>query len=182
MSLPLPERPTRRARPVYLTDDETVCLDRAAKTMGLKRGPFLRAVALYRAGWQGYSGPLFDLGADVTELQRHQAGDVLHETLRTLRELVTTCTYLYNRQRRSPDPQLLRMVVAYSKVVVTFADRLGELQRFDDSLQLAFDLETLANRLDVHNPITAGQLREAVELVLEALQLERETDGQGQQG
>lgn len=172
----------RRAAPVYLTAAERDCLDRAADAQGTSRGAFMRRCSLYRAGWSGYSGPLFDLGADVSELQRHQAADVLHETLRTLRELATSCSYLYNLQRRAPEPYLLRMIVKYCGIIEAFAEQLEELRRFDDSLQLAFDLETIGGRLEAHNPITAHQVQETAAILMDALTGREATDGKKQQG
>lgn len=174
-------QPRRRAAPVYLTDGERACLDRAADAQGTTRGAFMRGCSLYRAGWAGYSGPLFELGADVSELQLHQAADVLHETLRTLRELATSCSYLYNLQRRAPEAYLLRMIVKYCGIVEAFPEQLEELRRFDDSLQLAFDLETIGRRLESHNPITAHQVQKTAAILLDAL-TGREADGTQSQG
>jgi len=170
-------RERRRGVPVYLTDDERDCLDRAAVAEGTNRGAFMRRCSLYRAAWAGYSGPLFGLGADVSELQRHQAADVLHETLRTLRELATSCSYIYNLQRRAPEPYLLRMIVKYCGIVEAFAEQLEELRRFDDSLQISFDLETIGRRLEAHNPITAHQVQNTAAILMDALTGRETTDG-----
>lgn len=173
----------RRAAPVYLTDGERDCLDRAAAAQDTSRGAFMRRCSLYRAGWSGYSGPLFDLGAaDVSELQRHQAADVLHETLRTLRELATSCSYLYNLQRRAPEPYLLRMIVKYCGIVEAFPEQLEELRRFDDSLQISFDLETIGRRLEAHNPITAHQVQNIAAILMDALTGREATNGTAKQG
>lgn len=170
------ERQPRRAKPVYLNDEELVCIDAAAKALGVQRGPWLRSLALFRSNWRGYSGPMFDLGADVSELQRIQGADCIYDNLRSLRAVATTCSYLYNHQHITPDTHLLRMVIAYCKTVATFSDVLSELRRIDDALELAFDLEALAGRIYRHNPITADQLTATAELLSAALQ-PRESDG-----
>lgn len=176
MEIPL-ERQPRRARPVYLNDEELVCIDAAAKALGVQRGPWLRSLALFRSNWRGYSGPMFDLGADVSELQRIQGADCIYDNLRSLRAVATTCSYLYNRQHVTPETHLLRMVIAYCKTVATFSDVLPELRRIDGALALAFDLEALGGRIYKHNPITANQLTATAELLGSALQPRESTDG-----
>lgn len=171
------DRQPRRARPVYLNEEEVVCIDNAAKALGVQRGPWLRSLALFRSSWRGYSGPLFDLGADVSELQRIQGADCLYDNLRSLREIAKTCSYLYNRQHVTPDAHLLRMMIAYCKMVATFSDVLPELRRIDEAIELAFDLEALATRIYKHNPITADQLTATAELLSAALQPREPTDG-----
>lgn len=167
---PPPVRPRRRPIQVYLTPDERECLDRGAKASGLPRGTFLRRVALYRAGWQGYSGPLFERSGadDLRRLELHQVGDGLHEVLRTLRELGTTIVALYDRGA-SPGQSLLRLALAHARMLCTLGDELGLLRHFDDTLEIVFELEKLGSLLAPHHGIAGKQIEEAAELALAAI-------------
>lgn len=152
-----------------MTDDERECLDRAAVRLGQARGPFARSAALYRAGWQGYSGPLFGPGTDPRALERCQLGDVLHEHLRTLRELATTLSLLAN-EGCPPEPASYKLVVAHCRLVLGSGELLGAVGRFADVPELTADLEALAARLAAHNGIVANQIIDTAAAVRSAIE------------
>jgi hypothetical protein len=173
-----PPRPRRRPVSVYLTADERDCVTAAAAANKQPRAAWLRRVALYRAGWQGYSGPMFSSDADQQRLELHQIGDALHEALRTLRELATTVLALYARELR-PGAPLLRMLQSYSRLISGSAE-LGALRHFDDVLELVFELETMAADLQLQHRIIGDQLEQAVRATLDALTQQESQDGKQQ--
>lgn len=182
-----PQVRPRRVRPVRgnaaacrLTDEELACIDRGAAAAGLKRGPYLRGLALYRAGWHGYSGPLFTSGTDARDVERKGTGDVLHETLRTLREHATTCAAIYNQLGERPSQDGIKLLVALAHLVTTFQAGLVELRAFPDAPQLEFDLLALAERLRPKHGIAAEQLYQTATLLGAALRTKGNDSGKAE--
>ena len=165
-----PGRPKRRAVCVYLVDDELACLDRASKALGMKRGPFIRRAALFRAGWQGYSGPLFEGRCPIEPIEQAQLADVLHQALLTLREIAATISAIYNSANAKPSGDLIRMLSSQARIVTNFQQHLPSVQKFDDVLEVTLDLEALGPRVQHHHKIAGDQLMEAAEHTRRALQ------------
>lgn len=165
--LPPPVKPRRRPVSLYLTPDERQCITEAAAASKQPRAVWLRRVALYRAGWQGYSGPMFQGDADQARLELHQLGDALHEAMRTLKELGTTIMALYSRELK-PGSALLRMFQGYCRLL-SGSEELATLRHFNDTLELALELETMASDLQQHHRIVGDQLEQAVRATLTAL-------------
>lgn len=101
---------------IYVTADERDCIDAAARNHELSRSGFVRRVALYRAGWCGYSGPMFASFRDADDLQRWQLADMLYEAARTLEEGSRTLLALYAK-REPPAEALLSTVAAFARVI-----------------------------------------------------------------
>lgn len=165
------EQPPRRARRrivVYLTPDEQECIDRAAAVARLGRGPYMRRAALHRAGWHGYSGPMFDKRPAVAEVEEPQQADCLRDALRQLRELAITAQWIYERGD-NPSARTHAMLVFWCKALAQFHPALPALRRFDDALELALDVEQLGFAIQPHHGLVGKQLLEAAARVKRAL-------------
>lgn len=163
-----PPRPRRRPVAVYLTDAERQCIDTARAKA--PRGPWMRRAGLFRAGWHGYSGPMFERGDQTAaaRVERAQVGDVIHELIRTLDEVGATACALVASDVR-PGDDLTRMIVQLCRLVGKHADALPMLRRFDDALELGLSLEAAATRVSAVNGIAGSELAALAASIIEAI-------------
>lgn len=168
-----PIRPRRRAVAIYLTPDERECIDAARGSM--PRGPFMRASTLFRAGWQGYSGPMFDrTQADIAQrVELAQVADILHETVRTLDEAAATACAL-TKEGDGPGPMLCALIVKLCALIRSQPAQLGPLRAFEDTALQAFNIEAASTK--IANGIVAAELATTAELLLLELGKQEEAD------
>lgn len=171
-------RRARRRIVVYLTADEQECIDRAATVASLGRGPYMRRAALHRAGWHGYSGPMFDRRPSVEDVEGPQQADCLRDALRQLRELAITAKWIYERDEH-PSSRTHAMIVLWCRTLAQFEPALPALRRFDDALELALDVEQLGLLIQPYHGLIGKQLLEAAGHVKRALTIKQAGDVSG---
>lgn len=162
--------PERQPITIYVTPDERQCIDAAAANHQLSRSAFVRKVALYRAGWCGYSGPMFSSFRDAAELQRWQLADLLYEAARTLEEGARTLLALYDKGEQ-PTDTLLSTVAAFARVITRGKGHLV-YERLGTDPGLARRLEMQGRVLTELHALVGKQVAAAAAEVRSAMEID----------
>jgi hypothetical protein len=155
---------SRKRVTVALGDDEHACLVEAARAQGMTPAAYMRAMALFSAGWGKYTGPLFRPTERGDERDRSDAA-VAHAGLRMLVELSR-----HVRQRfvyhEPPRDSTVRMMIAYCGLLTKFDDALQAMRRADDAVELAQRLLMNGTTIAEHHGLLGNAVIKAAEHIL----------------